>query len=146
MFGSVVLLVYSFVLFQLYLIVLKLVYLIQIKKSFIETMNLGCFILCINLFEINIYDPLQILIKVRFFDLRGHKGRVKNRAKAMINHLPFLHSPTHSHSFHPCDSVILVFVFLRFRSVFRSLSWNAQNLIDHYVIIMWSLERRFGQN
>ena len=146
MFGSVVLLVYSFVLFQLYLIVLKLVYLIQIKKSFIETMNLGCFILCINLFEINIYDSLQILIKVRFFDLCGHKGRVKNRAKAMIYHLPFLHSHTHSHSFHPCDSVILVFVFLRFRSVFRSLSWNAQNLIDHYVIIMWSLERRFGQN
>ena len=64
----------------------------------------------------------------------------------MINHLPFLHSHTHSHSFHPCDSVILVFVFLRFRSVFRSLSWNAQNLIDHYVIIIWSLERRFGQN
>ena len=63
-FGSVVLLVYSFVLFQLYLIVLKLVYLIQIKKLFIETMNLGCFILCINLFEINIYDSLQILVKV----------------------------------------------------------------------------------
>ena len=77
---------------------------------------------------------------------RGHKGRVKNRAKAMIYHLPFLHSLTHSHSFHPCDSVILVFVFFRFRSVFRSLSWNAQNLIDHYVIIMLSLYRRFCQN
>ena len=82
----------------------------------------------------------------RLESCRGHKGRVKNRAKAMIYHLPFLHSHTHSHSFHPCDSVILVFVFLRFRSVFRSLSWNAQNLIDHYVIIMWLLERRFGQN
>ena len=82
----------------------------------------------------------------RLESCRGHKGRVKNRAKAMIYHLPFLHSHTHSHSFHPCDSVILVFVFFRFRSVFSSLSWNAQNLIDHYVIIMWSLERWFGQN
>jgi len=145
-FGSVELLVYTFVVFQLYLIVLKLVYLIRIKHLFIEIINLGCFILSVNLFEINIYDPLQILIKVRFIDLCGHKGRVKNRAKAMIYHLPFLHSHTHFHSFHPCDSIILVFVFLRFHSVFRSLSWNAQNLIDHYVIIMWLPERRFGQN
>jgi len=57
-FGSVELLVYTFVVFQLYLIVLKLVYLIQIKHLFIEIMNLGYFILSVNLFEINIYDPL----------------------------------------------------------------------------------------
>jgi hypothetical protein len=57
-FGSVELLVYTFVVFQLYLIVLKLVYLIRIKDLFIEIMNLGCFILFVNLFEINIYNPL----------------------------------------------------------------------------------------
>jgi len=73
-FGSVELLVYTFVVFQLYLIVLKLVYLIQIKHLFIEIINLGCFILSVNLFEINIYDPLQILIKVRFIDLCGHSS------------------------------------------------------------------------
>lgn len=66
MFGSVELLVYTFVVFQLYLIVLKLVYLIRIKHLFIEIMNLGCFILSVNLFEINVYDSLQIPIKVRF--------------------------------------------------------------------------------
>ena len=32
----------------------------------------------------------------------------------MIDHLPFLHSQTHFYSFHSCDSVILVFVFLHF--------------------------------
>jgi len=63
-FGSVELLVYTFVVFQLYLIVLKLVYLIRIKHLFIEIINLGCFILSVNLFEINIYDSLQIHIKV----------------------------------------------------------------------------------
>ena len=50
----------------------------------------------------------------RLESCRGHKGRVKNRAKAMIDHLPFLHSQTHFYSFHSCDSVILVFVFLHF--------------------------------
>lgn len=76
MFGSVELLVYTFVVFQLYLIVLKLVYLIRIKHLFIEIMNLGCFILSVNLFEINIYDSFQIPIKVRFFDLCGPRAEI----------------------------------------------------------------------
>ena len=53
-------------------------------KSFIETMNLGCFILCINLFEINIYDSLQIPIKVRFFDLCGHKKNPARKCRVLI--------------------------------------------------------------
>ena len=57
----------------LYSIVIKLVYLIEIQKLFIEIKNLACFILCVNLFKINSCNPLQIGVKVRFFDLRGHK-------------------------------------------------------------------------
>ena len=44
----------------------------------------------------------------------------------MIDHLPFLHSRTHSDFFHPCDSFILAFVLHHFRSIFRTSSLTAQ--------------------
>ena len=69
---------------------------------------------------------------------------MKNRAKAMIDHLPFLHSQTHFYSFHSCDSVILVFVFLRFRYIslfILECSKFNRSLYDYFVVTraeIWS--------
>ena len=64
----------------------------------------------------------------------------------MIDHLPFLHSQTHFYSFHSCDSVILVFVFLHFLYIslfILECSKFNRSLYDYFVVTRTEIWSKF---